>query len=1067
VSLPHQGAAPSDDGAASPQVIDATSSHSPAKHNQLRKCHLLNLQGLHDTGQYGKIKLIQDLLSDSDSLFIALTETHLNENVLSAELNIENYTLFRSDRINRKCGGVALYVKDGLGSCEELKFSNEYCECLIVKIQKMKTIVITVYRPPSCDGVHFENTLEVIQNYLTNNMCGEFKLFFAGDFNFPFIRWLNNDQRAAPGSYLIGSGSTTAVTAQAKKLLELTDDYFLTQIIEKPTRNENILDLVFVNLPEFIKDIVVNKTALSDHNMIEISLDADILRKSPEYKTVRSERVSFRQLNFFSENVNWENIHRCLANVDWKTLIDQTSSVEEAKNNLDDVLLQVCLQNVPQKRKMPKRSRFHSERNTLMKKLATKKKKLTKERNPYWLGKINDAIVLIEQRIKDSHARERKVNEQNAIQKIKNNTKYFFTYAAKFSTSKTKIGPLIDESGQLVNGNKEMSELLSENYKRVFSIPNNTLPNLSAASENSLTNFNIGTSEIAKAIDDIGSNSAPGPDDIPAILLKQCKQELLVPLQMLWQKSLDTSDIPQKMKHAVIFPLAKGGSLTNPANYRPVSLTSHIVKIFERIVKGRIVNFLETNKWLNPKQHGFRSRRSTLTQLLEHYDDIIHAMCDGSNVDVIYLDFAKAFDKVDHIILLTKLHNAGVRGKVFEWIKNFLQNRTQSVTVNGETSDPVEVLSGVPQGTVLGPLLFLVMANDLSRNCEHSSVSCFADDTRVLGTVKGIEDLQNVQTDLNEIIKWAGENNMQFNESKFELLRYGQNSDLKTGSSYYSSPNTPITEKESLRDLGVIMQNNATFDEQIAKVEASGRRLCSWALRTFLSRDERTMLTLWKQLIQPVMDYCSPLWIPHKRKDLERLEAVQRSFTSKITEVKEMNYHDRLNALRLYSIQRRFERFIIINIWKILEGFSVNVNEKIVEKVTERNQTRTGRMCYFKVPKSTGGLKFQTMAFNSFTCRGPKLFNRMPQEIREVKRLPQLSATANILRFKTRLDKYLSCIPDKPLISGYPHCGDNSLLERNAEPGSDWQMWQTHENVDVTARAECVDTDVGQVAATL
>ena len=118
-------------------------------------------------------------------------------------------------------------------------------------------------------------------------------------------------------------------------------------------------------------------------------------------------------------------------------------------------------------------------------------------------------------------------------------------------------------------------------------------------------------------------------------------------------------------------------------------------------------------------------------------------------------------------------------------------------------------------------------------------------------------------------------------------------------------------------------------------------------------------------------------------------------------------------------------------------------------------------MCYSKAAKSMGGLKMQTAAFNSFTCRGPKLFNRMPNGIREMKRLPQLSDTANILRFKNRLDKYLSCISDKPLNNGYPHCGDNSLLERNAEPGSDWQMWQAHENVLVTAREESVNASVG------
>ena len=263
------------------------------------------------------------------------------------------------------------------------------------------------------------------------------------------------------------------------------------------------------------------------------------------------------------------------------------------------------------------------------------------------------------------------------------------------------------------------------------------------------------------------------------------------------------------------------------------------------------------------------------------------------------------------------------------------------------------------------------------------------------------------------------------------------------------------------------MQNNALFHEQIAKVEASGRRLCSWAMRTFLSRDKRTMLTLWKQLIQPVIDYCSPLWIPHQRKDLERLEAVQRRFTSKITEVKELDYRDRLKALGLYSIQRRFERFMVINVWKILEGYTVNVNKKIVTKVTMRNQTRIGRMCYFKVPKPTGGIAIQTVAFNSFTCRAPRLFNRMPLEIREIRRLPQLSATANILRFKSRLDKYLSCVPDLPLINGYPHCSDNSLLNRVAKPGSDWRMWQQHANADAAARVESVPTAMGQVAATL
>jgi hypothetical protein len=408
-----------------------------------------------------------------------------------------------------------------------------------------------------------------------------------------------------------------------------------------------------------------------------------------------------------------------------------------------------------------------------------------------------------------------------------------------------------------------------------------------------------------------------------------------------------------------------------------------------------------------------------MTQLLEHYDNIVSALCDGFNVDVIYLDFAKAFDKVDHNILLQKVHNSGIRGKLFQWISVFLKGRTQSVIVNGQYSEPKPVISGVPQGTVLGPILFIIMANDLSKHCMHTTISCFADDTRVVARIKNAQHVENIQIDLNIIYDWAKDNNMMFNEQKFEMLRYGKDKKLIDETSYISSSGLNIQCPHDLRDLGVRMQDDCSFDEHIARVETNGRKWCSWVLRTFKTRKKDVLLILWKQLILPRIEYCSPVWLPYLRKDLERLEGIQRSFTARIEGLSEMNYHERLVELKMYSMQRRFERFTIICVWKILQGITVNVNYNI--KATYN--ARTGLQCQIITPKRKGAQTYYTKHFESFCVRGPRLFNRMPPDIRNF-------AERSVVKFKRELDKHLLTIVDEPLIAGYPHRGHNSLLHR-------------------------------------
>ena len=405
-------------------------------------------------------------------MFIAITETHLDQNVLTAEIDIDNYQIFRSDRADRKCGGVALYVKESYGSCEEGKFSNGTCECLVVRVEKIKTIIITCYRPPNCSLADFDEVLTFINEHISKVNQNTHSIIFNGDFNLPFIQWTQSDCRDDVGSYTIGNGSgvTLADKAQAEKLLDLTDNSFLTQIVDRPTRKKNILDLCFVSAHENVKCMEVNDTAISDHRLVEITLDGKVASDSNTHSIGMNKHLeSFRELNFYNKKVNWNQINENLLNENWHHLIiESASSVQEAKSNFDKILLKHCQKNVPRKRSQKKRGYFHAKRKVLMSKRTQKCRQLAHESCPHRAEQLNNCLVEIETQIKSLHDRERAQNEVTAIENIKTNSRYFFSYAAKFSTAKSKIGPFVTETGDIVDNNMQMSEMLSAQYSSQF-----------------------------------------------------------------------------------------------------------------------------------------------------------------------------------------------------------------------------------------------------------------------------------------------------------------------------------------------------------------------------------------------------------------------------------------------------------------------------------------------------------------------------------------------------------------------------------------------------------------------
>ena len=557
-----------------------------------------------------------------------------------------------------------------------------------------------------------------------------------------------------------------------------------------------------------------------------------------------------------------------------------------------------------------------------------------------------------------------------------------------------------------------MSNLLQEQYKKAFSDPDSgtldqSYPNLENVPP--LNHISITNEDVIKAINSIGTNSAPGPDKIPASVLKECKNEIAPPLRILWQKSLDTGEIPSKLLTQSIIPIFKKDNRSLPANYRPISLTSHLIKLFERILREKIITHLVKYNLITIHQHGFTPNRSTLTQLLHHINSILDILEENGNADILYLDLSKAFDKVNHKILLHKLTKMNITGKINTWIKTFLTTRTQYVVVNGKKSQPAHVKSGVPQGTVLGPALFIIYMNNITESVNNTIIKMFADDSKLISSVKCMEDRNKITTDLKALIKWTEENSMEFNETKFQLLQIGTNKELKI---LYQHHDKEIKGSQHVKDLGVYTSEDMSNKYHITEMTTNATNFASWLLRTFSTRDPEPMLLLLKTYIIPRVEYVSPLWNPHKIGEIQQIEAVQRSFTAKIKGMEEFNYHERLQRLKLFSLQRRRERFIIIHTHKIYLQLAPNdVNLEFHEN------TRLGTQCK-RLPFKSKIASVNSLRDNFFSHTAPKLYNLVPKMIK---------SSRNIASFKRKLDNFLIKIPDFPPIPGYTCANSNSL----------------------------------------
>lgn len=905
-----------------------------------------------------KLTEIETLAIEEEPDLILITETWTNENISNAEVTLPGYrVLSRKDRSDTKAGrggGLIAYCKEEL-NCSEIEVPGMK---QVIGLRTSHAEIYLVYRSPNAQ----EEENEEINKFLEER---QEKCVIMGDFNYPLINWSDFSSKCQREQSFVTSLSYAG----------------MTQLVNAPTHKQgNVLDLVLTNDTELVGKVEVDETnAVSDHHLIKLTLQGASQQAKVD---VPIPDVA---------NANYQAMRDDLQTIEWHFEI-MSRPVQVAWEFLKCKIKDSAAQNTNVKKKRVKKWPFWMNLNVM--RIIRKKKRL------YDYYKRTGALDAYEKHraqcklVKKEVAQAQKSFEES-LSKSGFNPRQFYSYMRSKSKTKEAIPRLVKNDGSVVESDEEKCKVLNGFFASVFSKDDPSLKISSPISSDgspdktvpSLAHVSFDPNLVAKMINKLRPHSAPGPDGIHPRVLKETVDIISYPLALLFNKSMQEGVIPSDWRRANVSPIYKKGCKMTAGNYRPVSLTSVVCRVMEGVIKEELVNFLEKNHLLSRGQHGFRANRSCVTNLLEYLEKVTELIDRGQSCDIVFFDFKKAFDMVSHKKLILKLDRIGIKSGLCLWIEEWLNQREQQVVLNGSESDWTKVLSGVPQGSVLGPILFLIYINDIAENVP-GLLSLFADDTKCFAEVKKEDLTHTIQRSIDALHAWSKEWSMEFNPSKCSVIHLGSNNP----NHLYTLNGTIVRASQEEKDVGVIVQDDLKHEKHCEKVSLTCHRIMGQIWRSFKNKDKEIMMKLYQTYILPHLDYGAVVWAPYLKKDINKIETIQRKYTRMIKGMKGLSYEERLSVLGLPTLENRRRKQDLIQTYRIINNIDqvFPIPFKFV-KDTNARVTRSSLKMDMVIQKCNSDIRR-----NFFSVRVAKDWNTLPIEV-------QTAKSANV--FKKEIEK--------------------------------------------------------------
>ena len=789
-------------------------------------------------------------LSNIDHQFsiVGLTETWCNETTVEF-CNMSGFNSEHTYRKDRPGGGVTMLIDNSLiyKRRKDLEITNEGTESVVLEIDKTclgsstNLIVATFYRPPNKDITVFNSDMEALLTLLK----GEKKtVYLMGDFN---INLLNVDTHVASSDFL-----------------QCLYSYMFMPLINKPTRVTNLsatlIDNIYCN--NFNQDTMLQgilMTDITDHFPI-FCIDVNtqhLVKDASVYKRT----FTNRQIDRFStqlDTLNWGSIF-------------MDDDCQRAYTNFYQQLSRCYNECFPIKKVI-------TNYKTRKKWLTLGLKESIKTKNKLYVKSLRTPsavnITNYKQYRNKLHSLLRKAERDyyDVLLKLNRTNQSKTWKILKDVINRTKVR---QTNNYFKIGNKKVNDnkLIAEGFNKYFV---NIGPNI-AKDIPSYDNVNpvdyiknklsksiflqpTNSEEISNLIKQL-KNCSPGYDGITPKIVKLFSSKLSEPLTHIFNLSLSQGVFPDELKLAQVLPLYKSGDSTSLSNYRPVSVLPIFSKVLERLVYNRVFSFINKNKLLYNYQFGFREGHGTNAALINLIDRVMRALDEGDYVLGVFLDFSKAFDTVNHAILLSKLNKYGINGIAQKWFRSYLDNRKQYTVFNNSKSSTHLITCGVPQGSILGPLLFLLYVNDIANVSDKLFTLLFADDSNMFIQGKDVNDLiDNVNVEMVSLVKWLNVNKLSLNVKKTKFMIFRSKRKLPTINRNLHIMDTVVQRVTSIRFLGVILDEKCDWGEHINMVKSKVSKGIGILRKARIYLKIPSLLTLYYSFLYPYLMYCIEVW---------------------------------------------------------------------------------------------------------------------------------------------------------------------------------------------------------------